>query len=48
MLQDEEKNAFQELEQCMVTASLAKRDRLQIVEEVNEEQQYSLQQQENN
>jgi len=32
----------------MVTASLAKRDRLQIVEEVNEEQQYSLQQQENN
>lgn len=48
MLQDEEKNAFQELEQCMVTASLAKRDRLQIVEEVNEEQQYSLQQQANN
>jgi len=32
----------------MVTASLAKRDRLQIVEEVNEEQQYSLQQQANN
>lgn len=46
MLQDEEKNAFQELEQCMVTASLAKKDRLQIVEEVNEEQQYSLQQKE--
>jgi hypothetical protein len=30
----------------MVTASLAKKDRLQIVEEVNEEQQYSLQQKE--
>jgi hypothetical protein len=30
----------------MVTASLAKKDRLQIVEEVNEEQQYSQQQKE--
>lgn len=36
-LQDEEKKAFIDLEQTMVTASLAKRDRLQIVKEVNAE-----------
>lgn len=33
-IQNEEKEAFTELEQAMITASLAKRDRLEIVEEV--------------
>lgn len=36
-LQEDEKKAFIDLEQTMVTASLAKRDRLQIVKEVNAE-----------
>lgn len=36
-LQTEEKMAFSELEACMVTASLAKKDRLQIVQEVSQE-----------
>lgn len=32
----EEKEAFQELETAMITASLAKKDRLEIVNEVDE------------
>jgi hypothetical protein len=36
-IQDEEKDAFSELEQAMITASLAKRDRLEIVAEEAEE-----------
>lgn len=32
-IQEEEKEAFAELEQAMITASLAKRDRLEIVNE---------------
>ena len=36
-IQDEEKDAFSELEQAIITASLAKRDRLEIVAEEAEE-----------
>lgn len=38
-IQEEERDAFMELEQAMITASLAKKDRLEIVNEVNDEQQ---------
>ena len=36
-IQEEERQAFMELEQSMITASLAKKDRLEIVNEVNDE-----------
>jgi hypothetical protein len=36
-IQDEEKAAFAELEQAMITASLAKKDRLEIVDETLDE-----------
>jgi hypothetical protein len=38
-IQEEEREAFLELEQSMITASLAKKDRLEIVNEVIDEQQ---------
>lgn len=39
-IQDEEKEAFSELEQAMITASLAKRDRLEIVAEEEAEDNF--------
>lgn len=43
-IQEEEKQAFFELEQSMITASLAKRDRLEIVNEVINERQNNFEQ----
>ena len=36
-IQEDEKVAFQELEQAMITASMARKDRLEIVKEVDGE-----------
>lgn len=47
-IQEEEREAFMELEQSMITASLAKKDRLEIVNEVIDEQQSLEQQQDTN
>ena len=45
-IQEEERQAFMELEQSMITASLAKKDRLEIVNEVNDEHNQAREQHE--